>query len=129
MILYKIQMKRWVGDVPITRGYVTSYSLLSRLHSAFFTRYKAGDFLFPHTDEPHGRIALVMHMTKDWLPWYGGSLVVMDTKDDPWPTTTKIKESFVPLFNTMHLMRIDMNLGPHYVHPVAPKVKTPRYAM
>ncbi len=100
-----------------------------KLQASWFTRYQAGDFLFPHTDEPNGRVSMVIHMAKDWLPWHGGSLVVLDVTKDPWPYTTAVKQHFAPGFNTIHLLRVDKNMGPHYVQSVSQGVKSPRYAM
>lgn len=97
----------------------------------FFSRYKSGDFLSLHTDVVTKRnglprkLAVVIHLTKDWLPWYGGNLVLLDKSSD------NIKKVITPSFNSLTLMKVEEEGVPHYVDTVisADNFKLSRYAI
>ena len=55
-IIQSTQLKEYVEKI-------SGFSNL-KLGTFFYTRYKAGDFLYPHTDAPNGKVALVLHLTK-----------------------------------------------------------------
>jgi SM-20-related protein len=81
----------------------------------FAACYTIGDFLSPHVDSPNGTLGFVLHMTKDWLPEYGGLLHFMD---DERKTVERIE---VPEFNSLTLFYLPKNKGKwHFVSPVAP---------
>jgi len=81
----------------------------------FAACYTAGDFLSPHVDSPNGTLGFVLHMTKNWLPEYGGLLHFMD--DD-----RKVVERIeVPEYNSLTLFYLPENKGKwHFVSPVSP---------
>jgi len=94
-----------------------------KLGTYFYTEYKPGDFLYPHTDSPNGRVAIVLHMTKNWEPWYGGNLNLLDSK---WQN---IKATLVPKFNSLTIMKIKEDVNPHFVEYIPPNVTEKRYGM
>ena len=94
-----------------------------KLGTHFYTEYKSGDFLYPHTDSPNGRVAIVLHMTKNWKPWYGGNLNLLDFD---WKN---IKATLVPKFNSLTIMKIRNNINPHFVEYIPPNVTEKRFAM
>ena len=84
----------------------------------FYSRYRSEDFLALHTDavtklngQPR-KIAVVIHLTKDWLPWYGGNLMLLN-KD-----STNVKKTLTPKFNSITLMKVEEEGVPHYVDPI-----------
>ena len=94
-----------------------------KLETFFFTEYKSGDFLYPHTDSPNGKVAIVLHMTKNWKPWFGGNLCMLDK------THSKVRETLVPQFNSMTVMKIVEKINPHFVEYIPQNVKEHRFAM
>tara|TARA_B100000575_G_scaffold252443_1_gene220426 strand:+ start:3118 stop:3810 length:693 start_codon:yes stop_codon:yes gene_type:complete len=94
-----------------------------KLGTFFFTRYKGGDFLYPHTDSPNGKIAVVLHITKNWKPWYGGNLLILDKN---WEN---IRKTFTPKYNSMIIMNIEGSINPHLVSFIPEEVKEFRYSM
>ena len=94
-----------------------------KLGTYFYTRYRTGDFLYPHTDTPNGKIAIVFHLTKNWKPWYGGNLFLLDNK---W---RNVKKVFTPKNNYMIVMKIGNKINPHLVSYIHEGVKENRYAM
>jgi len=97
---------------------------LNRLTTLFLSKYKAGNFLSPHSDKGNGRLAFVIYLTKFWKPQYGGILHFMsdDRKD--------IIESYVPTFNSFVIFNVPPNTGiPHFISHVSPNVKYSRFAI
>lgn len=94
-----------------------------KLGTFFYTRYNAGDFLYPHTDSPNGKVALVLHLTQNWKPWYGGNLCLLGNK---WRSVRKL---LVPRYNSLMVMDIVNKKNPHFVEYIPEFVKEPRYAM
>jgi len=94
-----------------------------KLGMFFYTRYNGGDFLYPHTDSPNGKVALVLHLTRDWKPWYGGNLCLLGEK---WGS---VRKTLVPQYNSLMLMNIVDKKNPHFVEYIPEFVKKPRYAM
>lgn len=96
----------------------------------FYSRYRSDDFLALHTDavthlngNPR-KVAVVIHLTKDWLPWYGGNLVLLE-KDG-----LSVKKTLVPKFNSVTLMKVEEEGVPHYVNPIIPRlIGKNRYAI
>jgi Rps23 Pro-64 3,4-dihydroxylase Tpa1-like proline 4-hydroxylase len=81
----------------------------------FAACYTAGDFLSPHVDSPNGTLGFVLHMTKNWLPEYGGLLHFMD---DERRVVERIE---VPEYNSLTLFYLPENKGKwHFVSPVSP---------
>lgn len=81
----------------------------------FAACYTVGDFLSPHVDSPNGTLGFVLHMTKDWLPEYGGLLHFMN--DD----RTVVERIEVPEYNSLTLFYLPEKKGKwHFVSPVAP---------
>lgn len=81
----------------------------------FAACYTVGDFLSPHVDSPNGTLGFVLHMTKNWLPEYGGLLHFMDDN------RTTVERIEVPEFNSLTLFYLPENKGKwHFVSPVAP---------
>ena len=93
------------------------------LGTYFYTEYKSGDFLYPHTDSPNGKVAIVLHMTKNWSPWFGGNLCILDD------TYKKIRETLIPRFNHMTVMKIAGKINPHFVEYIPQNVREHRFAM
>jgi|TARA_E500000178_G_C16863379_1_gene680838 Rps23 Pro-64 3,4-dihydroxylase Tpa1-like proline 4-hydroxylase len=84
----------------------------------FYSRYRSKDFLSLHTDYVttlngfSRKIAVVIHLTKNWQPWYGGNLTLLEKN------STDIKKTLVPKFNSIILMKVENQGVPHYVTPV-----------
>lgn len=84
----------------------------------FYSRYRSEDFLALHTDavnkiNGHPRkVAIVIHLTKNWKPWYGGNLVLLE-KD-----ASSVKKTLTPKFNSVTLMKVEEEGVPHYVDPI-----------
>ena len=100
---------------------VTNHKNLSISHH-FFTRYSSGDFLYPHTDDPNGKVAIVINLSKNWKPIYGGHLHVLDENGH-------IKDVYEAIFNTASIMDIQDNNSPHFVSFVAPDINIKRYGL
>ena len=94
-----------------------------KLGTYFYTEYRPGDFLYPHTDKPNGRVALVLYLTKNWKPWYGGNLCILDNQ---WKN---VRETLTPKFNSMTIMKIEENTNPHFVEYIPQNVIEKRFAM
>ena len=109
-----------IFQTPQFRDYlsiVTGYENLQYDEShTFVSNYGPGDFNGPHTDGANGRIAFVFHLSKDWLPQYGGLFMRMDWD---WKTVNKV---IVPPFNTLSIFDTtwqDKQGAPHLVSEVA----------
>jgi Rps23 Pro-64 3,4-dihydroxylase Tpa1-like proline 4-hydroxylase len=91
----------------------------------FASRYVTGDFLSPHTDSHNGDVGIVVSLTKDWAPQFGGMLHLLA------PTTNgRVERVIVPSFNVAYLFDIPGQVGvPHFVSHVAPCVAAPRLAI
>jgi len=97
---------------------------LTQLTTLFLSKYKAGNFLSPHSDKGNGKLAFVFNLTKQWKPQYGGLLHFMNHD------RTQIIETIVPHFNQLFLFHVPEETGiSHFVSTVAPNVKTSRYAI
>jgi Rps23 Pro-64 3,4-dihydroxylase Tpa1-like proline 4-hydroxylase len=97
---------------------------LTKLTTLFLSKYKAGNFLSPHSDNGNGRLAFVLNLSKYWKPQYGGVLHFMDDNRN------EIIESFVPGFNNFIIFYVPEGKGiPHFVSHVSPNVKFPRFAV
>jgi SM-20-related protein len=97
---------------------------LTKLTTFFLSKYKSGCFLSPHSDKGNGRLAFVLHLTKNWKPQYGGLLHFMNTD------RTEVTETFVPIFNTFLIFEVPVDIGiPHYVSHVNPNITYNRYAI
>ena len=107
----------------VSMSYLSENLKPFKLGMFFYTRYNGGDFLYPHTDSPNGKVALVLHLTRDWKPWYGGNLCLLGEK---WGS---VRETLVPQYNSLMLMNIVDKKNPHFVEYIPEFVKKPRYAM
>lgn len=97
---------------------------LTKLTTLFLSKYKSGCFLSPHSDKGNGKIAFVIHISKNWKPQYGGLLHFMN--DD----RTEITDTFVPSFNTLMIFEVPSENGiPHFVSHIVPGLKNVRYAV
>lgn len=97
---------------------------LTTLKTLFLSKYKAGNFLSPHSDHGNGRLAFVINLTKFWKPQYGGNLHFLNED------RTEIIDTYVPGFNNLMLFEVPENSGiPHYVSHVVPNVKYNRFAI
>lgn len=97
---------------------------LTKLTTLFLSKYKAGNFLSPHTDRGNGKLAFVINLSKYWKPQYGGILHFMNED------RTEILESVVPSFNTFFIFEIPVDKGiSHFVSHVNPSVKHNRFAI
>ena len=82
----------------------------------FMNCYEEGHYNGPHTDGNNGRVAFVYHLSKDWLPGYGGLFMRMDWD---WKTVNKV---VVPPFNTLSIFDTEwqgQKGAPHLVSEVA----------
>ena len=95
---------------------ITGYDSLEYHDShTFVSNYEAGHYNGPHTDGNNGKIAFVYHLSKDWVPQYGGLFMRMDWD---WKTVNKV---VVPPFNTLTVFdtQFDGREGaPHLVSEV-----------
>jgi len=96
----------------------------------FYSRYSSGNFLSCHTDTANStqsqekrRLAVVLHMTKNWQPWYGGNLVIMNKESN------EIKKVQTPKFNSLCLMKVEEEGMPHYVDQIFDSLSNKRYAI
>lgn len=97
---------------------------LTQLTTLFLSKYKAGNFLSPHSDKGNGRLAFVLNLTKNWKPQYGGVLHFMND------TRTEITDSFIPQFNNFIIFHVPEETGiSHFVSTVAQNVKYSRYSI
>jgi len=97
---------------------------LTKTNEIFASKYTSGCFLGDHHDKNKGKIGIILYLTKDWKPCYGGILHIMDTSGN------EIIKSVVPKFNNLFIFDIPHQSGiPHFVSHVAPKVKQKRYAI
>jgi SM-20-related protein len=97
---------------------------LTKLTTLFLSKYKSGCFLSPHSDKGNGKLAFVLHISKNWKPQYGGLLHFMNED------RTEITDTFVPCFNTFMIFDIPPETGiSHYVSHIAPGLKNSRYAI
>lgn len=95
----------------------------TRPDTIFASRYSAGCFLSPHTDENLGDIGFVYQMTKDWSPQWGGLLHFTDN------SVRNVEYTETPTFNTLTLFYLPEGSGAwHYVSHVNPGVTHHRYA-
>ncbi len=97
---------------------------LTKLNTLFVSKYTSNCFLSTHNDAGNGRVAFVLHLTKDWKPQYGGHLHFLDT------SRTKIVETFTPTFNSLMIFEVPEEGGiPHFVGHVAQNVQIPRISI
>jgi SM-20-related protein len=96
---------------------------LTKLNTLFVSKYTANCFLSTHNDAGNGRIAFVLHLTKDWKPQYGGHLHFLDE------TRTKILETFTPTFNSLMIFEVPEEGVSHFVSHVTPNVQIPRISI
>jgi Rps23 Pro-64 3,4-dihydroxylase Tpa1-like proline 4-hydroxylase len=96
---------------------------LTKLNTLFVSKYTSNCFLSTHNDAGNGRIAFVLHLTKDWKPQYGGHLHFLDT------SRTKIIETFTPTFNSLMIFEVPEEGISHFVSHVAPNVQIPRISI
>ena len=94
----------------------------------YFTRYNEEDFLSVHTDTTSNfgetrKIAIIIHLAKDWKPWYGGNLVILDKEGE------YIRETLTPKFNSVCVMNVQHDALPHYVDPMIVGLWKKRYAI
>lgn len=96
---------------------------LTKLNTLFVSKYTSNCFLSTHNDSGNGRIAFVLHLTKDWKPQYGGNLNFLNEE------RTKIIETFTSQFNTLMIFEVPEEGVPHFVSHVAPNVTIPRISI
>lgn len=92
-----------------------------KLNYNFVSCYEEGHYNGPHTDGDNGRVAMVLHLSKDWRPEYGG--VFMRTDRDKL-TVNKVVS---PPFNTLTMFNV-IGGAPHFVSEIAKGVKNKRIA-
>jgi len=97
---------------------------LTKINTIFMSKYKAGNFLSPHSDKGNGKLAFVINLSKFWKPQYGGNLHFLNDE------RTEIIDTYVPNFNNIVLFHVPEPDGiPHYVSHVSPSVKLHRLAI
>ncbi len=97
---------------------------LTKLNTLFVSKYIEHCFLSTHNDSGNGKVAFVLHLTKDWKPQYGGHLHFLDE------SRTNIMETFTPTFNSLMIFEVPEECGiPHFVGHVAPNVTIPRISI
>lgn len=107
---------------------ITNLSL-TKLNTLFVSKYTSNCFLSTHNDSGNGRVAFVLHLTKDWKPQYGGNLNFLNEE------RTKIIETFTSQFNTLMIFEVPPKTEnsdggiPHFVGHVAPNVTIPRISI
>jgi hypothetical protein len=85
----------------------------------FVSCYESGHFNGPHTDGANGRVAFVFHISKDWLPGYGGLFLRMN-----WDWKT-INKAISPPFNSLTMFDVEGG-APHLVTEIAQGVNNKR---
>ncbi len=103
---------QWLADI-------TGHNLITPKES-FCSRYTSGDFLSIHTDEPKGKIAFVLNMTKDWSPVFGGNLHILASNN------IDVEKVLVPNFNNLAIFDISDGGKPHFVSHVVDGVQQKR---
>jgi len=120
-------LKQFASDQNIisTITAITGISLSRMMGELFFSRYSEDDFLTLHTDYDKGKVAFIINFTKEWQPFYGGMLHLLE------PNKIDVQKVIVPKFNQLTLLRIpdDKEGYPHFVSPVASYVKKHRYSL
>lgn len=80
--------------------------------------YMPGDHSLPHSDNDGDRsVSFVWHLTKNWMPHWGGGLYWCGTGD-----------TIKPEFNALHLFNVS-NFSEHMVTKVAPNAQAKRLAV
>jgi hypothetical protein len=103
--------------ITMMTGHKVSYDSII----CFASRFSAGDYQGAHSDGGHPRkVAFILNMTKDWLPHWGGNLVMMDENYE------KVIEDFMPRFNS--IVFFDVPIA-HAVLPVSLYCQSDRYAL
>ena len=100
--------RQWMADLSGRRTH--------QPHTGSASWYQPGDFSNPHTDWGVDRsVAYVWHLSRDWLPEYGGALY--------WSAETRNSHhAYVPAsFNTLMLFCVTRHSS-HMVTVVAPHV-------
>nr|QBK86392.1 MAG: 2OG-Fe(II) oxygenase superfamily protein [Marseillevirus LCMAC102] len=103
---------RWLADI-------TGHDITVPTES-FCSKYTSRDFLSIHTDEPKGKIAFVLNMTKDWNPVFGGNLHILA------PGNVDVEKVLVPKFNNISIFDISDGGKPHFVSHVVEGVQQKR---
>lgn len=99
--------------------------VISDINEIFYSYFKEEDFLTLHTDYDKGLITFTLNLTKNWKPYYGGLLHLVDQDDN-----SNIKRIIVPQFNQITLIKIPPITGfPHFVSPVVPYCPESRYSI
>jgi len=80
---------------------------LKKSTTIFANKYTSDCFLATHTDDGNGRLAFVLHLTKNWNACWGG--MYMDHTD---PNNIK---TVIPSFNKMVMFKVGNNQTPHSV--------------
>jgi Rps23 Pro-64 3,4-dihydroxylase Tpa1-like proline 4-hydroxylase len=97
---------------------------LTQLNTLFVSKYVSNSFLSTHSDAGNGKLAFVLHLTKEWKPQYGGHLHFLNQD------RTKIVETYTPQFNHLMIFEVPEGEGiPHFVGHVAPNVSVPRISI
>lgn len=96
----------------------------------YYTRYNDNDFLSLHTDskdkKENGKvrkIAIIIHLAKNWKPWYGGNLMILDKEAE------YVRNTITPKFNSICIMNVENDALPHYVDPMIAGLWKKRYAV
>ncbi len=87
----------------------------------FYTEFKSGDFLYPHTNAPNSTVCATIFFTKNWKPWYGGKMNIIEKNNE----VRIIK----PKFNSLVIKTTSKNSNPHFVDYIPQYVKSRRFAM
>jgi Rps23 Pro-64 3,4-dihydroxylase Tpa1-like proline 4-hydroxylase len=80
---------------------------LKKSTTIFANKYTSDCFLATHTDDGNGRLAFVLHLTKNWNACWGG--MYMDHTD---PNNIK---TVIPSFNKMVMFKVGNHETPHSV--------------
>jgi hypothetical protein len=101
---------------------ITGYTNLEyKENYNFVSCYEEGHYNGPHTDGDNGRVAIVLHLSKNWKPQYGGVFMRTD-----WDRTT-VNKVVSPPFNTLTMFNV-IGGAPHFVSEIAKGVKNKRIA-
>ena len=94
---------------------------LSRSTTIFANKYTEKCFLATHTDDGNGKLAFVLHLTKNWNPCWGG--LYMDYSD-----MNNIK-TIIPSFNKFVMFKVGNNQTPHSVSSVTENITHQRISV
>ena len=114
----KLSIKKFI--FPLMKKYlkfnVKNYDI--RCH-----KYEKNNLTRIHFDDYAGSYAVTLNLNKIWRWDWGGILSV------PYGNNSKSLHSVLPIWNSAGIIYSGKNCSPHFVSPVQPFAKCPRYTI